>query len=426
MKIHFCDLCNESIPHAALDSGAARLVKGRVICATCDAAMTHAAEAERSAAASTHGHQPAGRAPVHVPPGPVGSGGFVTPPSPSGSPLASPAQSVTSPSMPAPAIVASPVPPAPLVVQAPPSSNTGIAWVAGLAIGFTALSIFVTDDRLARVGRSQTALENELAKRDDALRGLSTELNKVHPALAGVEARLVERLDASVARDTASAAAVGALREDVGNFTARLDALGVEVERLRARVSEPGLGLAIEKRFDEMSARIAKADDERRVLSTRLAAAESAVPAEKPAAAPAVAVAPPAAWKKFLPDLTSAEETVRWDAVSALGDANDPAVVPHVVPMLKDPTWVVRMAAARVLGEKLRARAAVPALIEALEDTEPAVRESAWIALRAITGKDLKFDSSAPEAERSKRVKAWSEWWKKDGDGDAAKEPAGP
>lgn len=424
MKIHFCDLCNESIPQAALDSGAAHLVKGRVICAACDAAMTHAAEAERSAAASAHVHQPSGRAPVQVPPGPVGAGGFV--PSPSSLPLAvEPPMPMRSP-IPAPSIVAPPLAVGPVTVQAPTSSNTGIAWVAGLAIGFTALSIFVTDDRLARVGRSQTALENELAKRDDALRGLSAELNKVHPALAGVEARLVERLDASVARDRDSAATIGALREDVGNFTARLDALGVEVERLRVRVSEPGLGVAIEKRFDEMSARIAKADDERRALATRLAAAEMAMPAEKPAPTPAVVAAPPAAWKKLLADLTSAEETVRWDAVSALGDANDPAVVPHVVPMLKDPTWVVRMAAARVLGEKLRAREAVPALIEALDDTEPAVRESAWIALRAITGKDLKFDSSAPEAERSKRVKAWSEWWKKEGDGEAAKEPAGP
>lgn len=423
MKIHFCDLCNESIPQAALESGAARLVKGRVICASCDAAMTHAAEAERTSAASLHVHQPAGRAPLHVPPEPVGSGGVV--PAPSVAPIVyEPARAPTYAPVHAPAMVAPA--PAPVVVAAPKSSNTGIAWVAGLAIGFTALSIFVTDDRLARVGRAQTALENELAKRDDALRGLSTELNKVHPALAGVEARLVERLDASVARDAASAASVGALREDVGNFTARLDALGVEVERLRARVAEPGLGLAIEKRFDEMSARIAKADDDRRALATRLAAAESAAPAEKPVAAPAVVVAPPAVWKKFLPDLTSAEETVRWDAVSALGDSNDPAVVPHIVPMLKDPTWVVRMAAARVLGEKLRAREAVPALIEALDDTEPAVRESAWIALRAITGKDFKFDSSAPEAERSKRVKAWSDWWKKEGDGEAAKDPAGP
>jgi hypothetical protein len=48
---------------------------------------------------------------------------------------------------------------------------------------------------------------------------------------------------------------------------------------------------------------------------------------------------------------------------------------------------------------------------------------TAWIALRVITGKDLKFDSFAPEAERAKRAKAWSEWWKKEGD--AAKPAAG-
>jgi len=55
----------------------------------------------------------------------------------------------------------------------------------------------------------------------------------------------------------------------------------------------------------------------------------------------------------------------------------------------------------------------VPALIDALEDTEAAVREAALGALRSLTGKDLRFDPMASESERSKKVKAWREWWKK-------------
>ncbi|MDF1798021.1 MAG: hypothetical protein P1V81_02505, partial [Planctomycetota bacterium] len=39
MKIHFCDLCNESVPQNDLDQGRAFMRKGRVICATCDDVM---------------------------------------------------------------------------------------------------------------------------------------------------------------------------------------------------------------------------------------------------------------------------------------------------------------------------------------------------------------------------------------------------
>ncbi|MBL8862637.1 MAG: HEAT repeat domain-containing protein [Planctomycetes bacterium] len=412
MKIHFCDLCNESVPQAALDSGAARTVKGRVICAACDAAMSHgSAPAVLGSAAGTGPAQP-------------GAGGARTAPT-----LARAAARGTA------------VPPAgsgweASVASAPPASDAGasarpgagIAWVAGIAIGFTALSIFVTDDRLERVDRAQATLEEAIAKRDDALRAIATDLNKVHPALAGVETRAVERHDAlaasAAAADREQSQAVAALRAELAGLTAGLETLARELEAVRRRVDEPGLDIALEKRLDELSARIAKADDERRHLTERLGAVQ-ALTAAAPAAA-AEAPAPEAAWVRFLPDLKHADEGVRWDAVSVLGDANDPAVVPHVVPMLKDPSFIVRMAAARVLGEKLRAREAVPALIEALEDADSAVRESAWIALRAITGKDLKFDSNASEAERSKRAKAWSEWWKKEGaPAEPPKPPAG-
>jgi HEAT repeat protein len=83
------------------------------------------------------------------------------------------------------------------------------------------------------------------------------------------------------------------------------------------------------------------------------------------------------------------------------------------------------MAAARVLGE-LGSKEAVPKLLVVLEDADSAVRETAWIALRLITGKDFKFDPYANEAERAKRVRAWTDWWKKEGGGgDVSKPPSG-
>ena len=45
MRIHFCDLCNESVPQSDLDEGRAFLRKGRVVCARCDRSMSHGPEA---------------------------------------------------------------------------------------------------------------------------------------------------------------------------------------------------------------------------------------------------------------------------------------------------------------------------------------------------------------------------------------------
>lgn len=422
MKIHFCDLCNESVPQAALDSGSARRIKDRVICAACDAAMSHGGAAHPEI-------EIAHVAPlVEIAPVPA-------------APMETPARHAhdahprtghdtvelrLDEHVARPHAAPSPVLVAPVAAPTRSGSNAGLAWVAGIAIAFTAVSIFVTDDRLARVTRAQSALSDEIAKKDDALHGLATEFAKVHPALAGVETRLAERIEADRARNAAVVESMGALREEIGRHASRLDGIAGDVAALRARVDQPGLGTEIEKRFDELSRRIAKADDERRALAEELANVSVVVPVaeSRPEAAPTPSGPPP--WHKFLADLASKEETVRWDAVTTLGETGDPAVIPHVLPMLKDPTWVVRMAAARALGEKLHAREAVPDLITMLEDEDSAVRETAWIQLRVITGKDFKFDSYAPDAERAKRVKVWSDWWKKDGATEAPpKPPAG-
>ena len=62
MKIHFCDLCNESVPQTDLDEGRAFLRKGRVICLTCDKSMSHPEEGGGPGSATTppDGASPAG------------------------------------------------------------------------------------------------------------------------------------------------------------------------------------------------------------------------------------------------------------------------------------------------------------------------------------------------------------------------------
>ena len=155
-----------------------------------------------------------------------------------------------------------------------------------------------------------------------------------------------------------------------------------------------------------------------RELELRPAAPEPAAAAAPPAAAPPAADATPA-WAGLLAELKSASSGARWSAVQALRDTRDPAVVPHLIPMLKDSDIFVRMATARVLGD-LAVMDAVPHLIDALEDEEASVREQALVSLRELTGKDFKFDPTANEADRAKKVKAWRDWWKREGDPAAA------
>ena len=66
----------------------------------------------------------------------------------------------------------------------------------------------------------------------------------------------------------------------------------------------------------------------------------------------------------------------------------------------------------RVLGD-LDSPEAIEPLIDTLEDEDPAVREMAMVSLRAITGRNFKFDAVASPADRAKKVKAWRQWWKK-------------
>jgi HEAT repeat protein len=96
--------------------------------------------------------------------------------------------------------------------------------------------------------------------------------------------------------------------------------------------------------------------------------------------------------------------------VQSLGDTHDVAVVPHLVPLLEDADIFVRMAACRYLGD-LGGMEAVPALIDTLEDEEASVREAALVALRSLTTQTIPFDPLARDGDRSKRVKAWREWW---------------
>lgn len=230
-----------------------------------------------------------------------------------------------------------------------------------------------------------------------------------------------------------------ALVEETNARESELAAVRSELSVLRVRLGELEQagegGAALERRVERLDGRMERLDDlasrvehQSGVLETLTAAvaelslararAGEGAGAEPQVAAPERKAAPTplapsngeAHWSKWVAELASADSGTRWQAVQALGDSGDPAVVAHIVPMLADADIFVRMAACRHLGD-LGSMAAVPALIDALEDEEASVREAALVSLRGLSGQSIPFDPLARDGDRSKRVKAWRDWW---------------
>ncbi len=377
MKIHFCDLCNESVPQSDLDLGRAVLRNGRVICVACEAAMSVGLPAERPAA-------PAGaeRAEPAVPSPGRASG------APAGSPVA---------------------------VVAVGLALSAVALI--VALGCAAFFFLRFERRMADFDSRASAQRAEEEVRSRNLEGQVATLaeeRKSQLAAAREERATLERRLEDLER--ARAGSSGELGESLARLEERLD----ELEGLRESVDQQGNDLSqLEKTATSLRTDL-------RRLGERVEAAESAAtPAEDPGkASPSSAAAPKesgdAAWLPWVSDLKSPNSGTRWQAVQSLGGTGDPAVAPHLAPMLKDGDIFVRMAAARILGD-LAVVGTIPALIDALEDEEASVREAALVSLRAVSGQSIAFDPVAREAERAKRVKAWREWWEQ-----ASKELLGP
>ncbi len=104
-----------------------------------------------------------------------------------------------------------------------------------------------------------------------------------------------------------------------------------------------------------------------------------------------------------LAELEAAEPVARPALLLRLRGIRDARVVDAALRELGSPCFAARVAAARVLGAQM-ARAAVPDLIEALEDTSDEVRAAAHAALVAISGEP-----------RPAEPRAWLEWWDREG-----------
>jgi len=393
MEIHFCDLCNESVPEADLDAGRAVRLRGRVICAVCERAMSGRPEAGDATAAP--GASPAvGVGPDAAPAAAAGAGAGPERATGTGSNATRPHGSGVAPR------------------PSAPRSAGGLFAFAFLSI----VLVLFAGAGAAFYLRLETVRE-ETRRVTAALREALTENARL------VDARIDNRVNA-VGVDVEDA------RRDVDEVRIRLDEAARHqrdaLEAVRdelARLGEKAFAVErIEARLDVQERQLEQVFDTLAELHGELLR-QSQVRAEAPPAEPfaepvAELPAEPARpeWWPLVADLASPSSGKRWQAVQELGNTRDPLVVEHVAPMLRDADIFVRMAAARVLGD-IRSQEGVPALIDALEDGEASVREAALVALRAVTGEDIAFDPVAKESERAKRVKAWRDWWKKAANG---------
>lgn len=416
MEIHFCSLCNESVPQSDLDLGRAFMRRGRVICAVCERAMTHAAgsPAHGTAAGRSTGGTAEGQAAAAT-----AAPALVETAQASG---ARP-DTVSSPGWTEPAHPPAALIPAPGEAPAATRSSSGLV-LAMVALIFAAGAVAVLNEQIRDLGEKETAVEAVQRRQNQAL----DEVERANRAARESLAALAGDLDLRFAGEQEGReTALASMRTQADELSGAQRDLAQKIDEIRAGAAARTQDADL--RSDELSHRLAKSEDENRALLERIAKLEVQIEQARsplpilpgPGAASSagssgpggeVVASPGERWTALVSDLASPKAATRWEAVDQIGQSRDPESVPFLVPMLKDQDVFVRMATARVLGD-IQVPSAVPALIDALEDGEAAVREAALGALRVITGKDLRFDPLASDAERAKKVKAWREWWKK-------------
>ncbi len=141
-------------------------------------------------------------------------------------------------------------------------------------------------------------------------------------------------------------------------------------------------------------------------------AAEAAAPVEAPVEPPADTGGVPAALQPHVAKLASTVAALRFEAVDELLRSKDQAVLPHLLPMTRDPDEFVR----RLTVEGLRDFKhvdAVEALLAALADADENVADTAWRSLRELTGQKLPFEAGATKDARARAQLRWQEWWEK-------------
>jgi len=403
MDIHFCDLCNESVPQSDLEAGRAFLRKGRVVCATCDHLMsTKEAELAGAAAGLAGASAPAFGAP-HSTPGalPHGQGGQA----------AGYAGQGYTPTR-----------------QDPHTRHeagrvhhrgggTGAVLSGFLALGsmllMAGISVMLFERDKEVIDRNDEARDVLRASFKGELDDQKADVRRVRESMvaqAGDLQRAVDRVEQS---QTLAARSVDELSSDLDTRLRAIEERLLLLQGFDARVRSN------ETELVALGPVLAGMDEDLRLMRDGILELENRMQGVRvpgalgdPLADAGEPDAGPPPWFALTEDLEDPSAGTRWQAVQALGQTRDPAVIKHLVPMMTDDDIFVRMAAARILGD-LGSPSAIPALIGGLEDAEPSVREAAVVSLRDLAGEQFGFDPTASDSDRARRVKNWRDWWER-------------
>lgn len=212
--------------------------------------------------------------------------------------------------------------------------------------------------------------------------------------VAGITAVVVTGAILALAqRENASEVAPPANDVEVAALLRRVGLLEEQVEVLAAE--------AVELRLDAVEARLAAETARRRTP----AGADRAPPAPAPSGQHEAELA------RLLEELRSKSENPAFNAAIKLGKLKDQRASTALIEVLQAHSdFYVRMGAATALGD-IHAEDAVPALIDALDETDVLVRTAAHDALERITQRKAEFRQEFSARERAASQAAWRAWW---------------
>lgn len=246
----------------------------------------------------------------------------------------------------------------------------------------------------------------------DGIAVLDRDLGGQHRQLLGLEARLDStalRDDVAALGDSLSAVAAGVDGDQEALSTA-FEEFGRTVRGLEQEIARLGSAQG------EAQSAIARVEGELRDLSQAASESLTVTPVEPAARGPeAVAVVDssaslPASLQHQVGRLTDEDPATRFEAVDELLRSRNPRVLGALLPMAKDPDAFVRRITVEGLSE-FRDPDSVDTLLRALADSEAIVRNTAYLALKKLTGETFPFDAEAPRSSRQTAQRQWQQWW---------------
>jgi HEAT repeat protein len=295
-----------------------------------------------------------------------------------------------------------------------PVDSARLMTIAIVLLAALAGAVLFLDAHLARIEDAASGAHNmERASRkadSEALLGVAVKLDG-----AATAAELQQVRDAGDALSARLSAAEEAAQSRQAVLEQELDGLRRALRAAEDKIVDyRPLFEDLRQRHTRALAVIEGLRDRPGVAALEAPATPAAGPSDPqpPGPGDAAAAGLPAPLAEQVQKLGASDPAIRFEAVDALIESDNPDVLPHLLPLAKDADAFVR----RLVVEGLRGfkkPEAVDALIEALRDADENVCDTAWRSLRDVTGQRLPFDASSTKEARGRAAQKWSDWWAK-------------